>query len=114
MTQRSLKIVQTVKSDGGIKSPQDDDMAVRQRKLCTRGLEPYIEKNACQRKEEQNQAWNSVLDIQDMQMDLGIYNEYEIRLAYLSYNLSMDVAKQANERALQDAKTVSKYISSST
>ena len=102
MRDKCMKIIDVMKS--GELPPE------QAKKLCVRGLEHYVEKTSKQRKEEQNTAWDSVLDIQDVQMDYGVFDAAQMALSYRLQ--SMESSRQAALRALKDAEAVTNYLSS--
>ena len=102
MRDKCMKIIDVMKS--GDLPPE------QAKKLCVRGLEHYVEKTSKQRKHEQNTAWDSVLDIQDVQMDYGVFDDDQMALSYRLQ--SMESSRQAALRALKDAEAVTNYMSS--
>lgn len=77
-------------------------------KFCVRGLENMIQKRAGMEDELRNEAWDTVLDEQDIQHATGDYDEEMMSIKYKS--CSSRCLKDAKLRALQDEQEVSRYL----
>mmetsp|Transcript_42802 Transcript_42802/g.103540 ORF Transcript_42802/g.103540 Transcript_42802/m.103540 type:complete len:259 (+) Transcript_42802:87-863(+) len=77
-------------------------------KFCVRGLEPMIKKRAGVEEGPRDEAWDTVLDEQQIQQATGDYDEEMLSLKYKS--CSNPSQMEAKLRALQDEQDVYKYL----
>jgi hypothetical protein len=81
------------------------------RVVCTRGLEKYMKSQREVVSARRVNAWDSVLDEQDFQIEEGAYyNDHGIANPYTS--TTMEPRKEANDRGVQDAIEAEKYLRS--
>ena len=80
----------------------------RQGKYCVRGLERYIGSAKDVASERRFEAWDSVLDEQLLQQSSGEYDDEYIANVYRY--ATIDTQREANERALKDAKDIELYL----
>ena len=73
---------------------------------CTRGLERYFAVNEVQ--DKRNDAWDSVLDEQDLQRDHAVYDD--TRLSAASARATQRSAREAIERGKNDEDAIERYI----
>ena len=74
------------------------------RKLCTRGLESFIEGRSTQK----DVARDCVLAVQELVREEGRLDDESMALMYKSQ--SVDSAMIARERAMEDAEAVAQYL----
>lgn len=101
MVKSSMEIVDKVKESEEMKDTSEHEEDAR-------GLEKFIE--ADQVLENKYWAWDTVLDEQETQREMGYWNDDMIAEAYQSS--TADAAKAAAERAKRDQKDIDEYLQS--
>jgi hypothetical protein len=85
----------------------DSNGVVNGKKYCTRGLEKYME-DPTKRAQEKYEAWDSVLDEQELQRKLKVFNDESIGRSYK--RTSIVAAEEAHSRANADAAEVAAFF----